>query len=125
MSNGTRVAPKPFTVTIPANHPALFSLGGQAFHEAAGDLVDRVRKAAAVALIEDPATRVLMERYHEALSTTWGPPPLKYAVNPGLSCRLRAERSAPQSRLNRSTWKLQTVSQSGHGVVSHSEIRPI
>ena len=73
MSNGTRVAPKPFTVTIPANHPALFSLGGQAFHEAAGDLVDRVRKAAAVALIEDPATRVLMERYHEALSTTWGP----------------------------------------------------
>ena len=26
-----------------------------------------------MALIEDPATRVLMERYHEALATTWGP----------------------------------------------------
>ena len=71
MGNSTRVAPKPFTVTIPANHPALFSLGGQAFHAAASDLVDRVRKAAAVALIEDPGTQALVERYHEALSTAW------------------------------------------------------
>ena len=69
----TRAAPKPFSVTIPANHPALFSLGGRAFYEAASDLVDRVRKAAAMASIEDPAIRALMERYHAALSTAWGP----------------------------------------------------
>ena len=73
MGTGTRVAPKPFTVTIPGNHPVLFNLGGQAFHEAASDLVDRVRKAAAVASIEHPATRAVMERYQQALSTTEGP----------------------------------------------------
>ena len=49
-----RAASKPFSVTIPADHPALFSLGGRAFYEAAS-LVDRVRKAAAMASIEDPA----------------------------------------------------------------------
>ena len=73
MGNSTRAASNPFSVMIPANHPALFSLGGQAFYAAASDLVDRIRKAAAVAQIEDPSTRALMERYHAALSTAWGP----------------------------------------------------
>ena len=73
MGNSTRAAPESFTVTIPADHPALFSLGGQAFYAAASDLVDRTRKAAAIAKIEDPGTRALMDRYHAALPTAWGP----------------------------------------------------
>ncbi len=70
---GTRVAPKAFTVMIPANHPALFCLGGEAFQLAASDLVGRVRKAAATAQIKDPDTRKLMDHYQMALSTARGP----------------------------------------------------
>ncbi len=80
MGNSTRAASNPFSVMIPANHPALFSLGGQAFYTAASDLVDRTRKAAALAQIEDPSTRALMERYHAALSTAWGPGELVSAL---------------------------------------------
>jgi hypothetical protein len=80
MGNSTRAASNPFSVMIPANHPALFSLGGQAFYTAASDLVDRTRKAAALAQIEDPSTRALMERYHAALSTAWGPGELASAL---------------------------------------------
>ena len=73
MTEHRRVAALSFTVTVPANHPALFCLGGVAFAAAASDLVDRTRKAAARALIDDPETRDLMDRYTAALSTPWGP----------------------------------------------------
>ena len=73
MTNDIRVARQPFTMTIPANHPALFCLGGRAFEAAASDLVDRARRAEAIALVEDPTTRGLMVRYQTALSTSQGP----------------------------------------------------
>jgi hypothetical protein len=47
---------------------------------AASGLVDRTRKTAAMAQIEDPSSRALMERYHAALSTAWGPGELVSAL---------------------------------------------
>ena len=67
-------APAPLTsvpMVLPADHPAFYAVGGDAFHAAASDLVARARKARALAQVNDPVTRAMKVCYHAASSGSY------------------------------------------------------